>query len=311
MYSFRNGITGCSIKSQSVRAGEDAGEPFADSVHSHPLHILNQDIAENRYDNNTNVDEIYLDLRSEFIEGHDVEFEELNNVKTEFEQSQNYITIEDMNTDLSILRNDRDEDIDEINHSDDGNDDDDEDHHHDIDNESDDTEDRIVTTISVDNETKNSDALEHENHHMESEAEHIQEDLEHIEMAELSELSPILIHQSKSKNNNNRTITHNDDTNAGERISRLSRNSKGKNIFCGTASNGVKAHKSNPQKNEENKIEDKSVTITSHKGNRRKRKTDSEPEANICEICGNIYSKRSILNMHMRRHRAEKPFECE
>lgn len=44
---------------------------------------------------------------------------------------------------------------------------------------------------------------------------------------------------------------------------------------------------------------------------RGRKKNDSEPETNICEICGNIYAKRSLLNMHMRRHRAEKPFECE
>ncbi|KAH8308375.1 hypothetical protein KR059_011316 [Drosophila kikkawai] len=31
----------------------------------------------------------------------------------------------------------------------------------------------------------------------------------------------------------------------------------------------------------------------------------------MCEICGNIYSKRAALNIHMRRHMAEKPFECE
>lgn len=42
-----------------------------------------------------------------------------------------------------------------------------------------------------------------------------------------------------------------------------------------------------------------------------RQKQECEPETNICEICGNIYNKRSLLNMHMRRHRAEKPFECE
>lgn len=47
------------------------------------------------------------------------------------------------------------------------------------------------------------------------------------------------------------------------------------------------------------------------KPTRGRKRTDAEPETNICEICGNIYSKRSLLNMHMRRHRAEKPFECE
>lgn len=47
------------------------------------------------------------------------------------------------------------------------------------------------------------------------------------------------------------------------------------------------------------------------KRGRGRKKNEAESETNICEICGNIYSKRSLLNMHMRRHRAEKPFECE
>lgn len=41
----------------------------------------------------------------------------------------------------------------------------------------------------------------------------------------------------------------------------------------------------------------------------------SSPEVSstniMCEICGNIYSKRAALNIHMRRHMAEKPFKCE
>lgn len=41
-------------------------------------------------------------------------------------------------------------------------------------------------------------------------------------------------------------------------------------------------------------------------------KPNEETSTNImCEICGNIYSKRAALNIHMRRHMAEKPFECE
>uniref|UniRef100_A0A1A9WH25 Protein krueppel n=1 Tax=Glossina brevipalpis TaxID=37001 RepID=A0A1A9WH25_9MUSC len=47
------------------------------------------------------------------------------------------------------------------------------------------------------------------------------------------------------------------------------------------------------------------------KAGRGRIKREAEPETNICEICGNMYNKRSLLNMHMRRHRAEKPFECE
>ncbi|KAL9888692.1 uncharacterized protein ACN427_008272 isoform 2-T2 [Glossina fuscipes fuscipes] len=49
----------------------------------------------------------------------------------------------------------------------------------------------------------------------------------------------------------------------------------------------------------------------SRKAGRGRIKREAEPETNICEICGNMYNKRSLLNMHMRRHRAEKPFECE
>ncbi|XP_001359299.2 zinc finger protein 248 [Drosophila pseudoobscura] len=40
-------------------------------------------------------------------------------------------------------------------------------------------------------------------------------------------------------------------------------------------------------------------------------KSSEEPTNIMCEICGNIYSKRAALNIHMRRHMAEKPFECE
>lgn len=41
-------------------------------------------------------------------------------------------------------------------------------------------------------------------------------------------------------------------------------------------------------------------------------KSNEETSTNImCEICGNIYSKRAALNIHMRRHMSEKPFECE
>lgn len=46
-------------------------------------------------------------------------------------------------------------------------------------------------------------------------------------------------------------------------------------------------------------------------GGRRRKGNELESETHICEVCGNIYSKRSLLNMHMRRHRSEKPFECE
>ncbi|KNC32604.1 hypothetical protein FF38_13076 [Lucilia cuprina] len=63
------------------------------------------------------------------------------------------------------------------------------------------------------------------------------------------------------------------------------------------------------EKQESSKKED--VSKEKVKRGRGRKKNETESETNICEICGNIYSKRSLLNMHMRRHRAEKPFECE
>lgn len=34
-------------------------------------------------------------------------------------------------------------------------------------------------------------------------------------------------------------------------------------------------------------------------------------EIQICELCGNVYSRPCLLIMHMRRHADEKPFSCE
>ncbi|XP_053962410.1 transcription factor Ouib-like [Anastrepha ludens] len=56
----------------------------------------------------------------------------------------------------------------------------------------------------------------------------------------------------------------------------------------------------------------KSELHSGKKSNRgRKKKEEPEIASIMCEICGNIYTKRSLLKMHMRRHMSEKPFECE
>lgn len=56
----------------------------------------------------------------------------------------------------------------------------------------------------------------------------------------------------------------------------------------------------------------KSELHSGKKSNRgRKKKEEPEIASIMCEICGNIYAKRNLLKMHMRRHMAEKPFECE
>lgn len=36
-----------------------------------------------------------------------------------------------------------------------------------------------------------------------------------------------------------------------------------------------------------------------------------DKEMNECEICGNTYRYRHALEIHMRRHRNERPFPCE
>lgn len=43
---------------------------------------------------------------------------------------------------------------------------------------------------------------------------------------------------------------------------------------------------------------------------RLKRVFDKKP-MKVCEICGNQYKYQHALDSHMRRHRNEKPFECE
>lgn len=43
----------------------------------------------------------------------------------------------------------------------------------------------------------------------------------------------------------------------------------------------------------------------------KRRKKNSSPLRIMCEICGNMYYKQSLLNLHMRRHLAVKPFSCE
>ncbi|KAL5272979.1 hypothetical protein ACFFRR_000012 [Megaselia abdita] len=35
------------------------------------------------------------------------------------------------------------------------------------------------------------------------------------------------------------------------------------------------------------------------------------PDPHICEVCGNSFKSKSILNLHMRRHQNIRPFKCE
>lgn len=44
---------------------------------------------------------------------------------------------------------------------------------------------------------------------------------------------------------------------------------------------------------------------------RIKRLLNEPKPLKVCEICGNKYKYQHALDSHMRRHRNEKPFECE
>lgn len=274
------------------------GEGLPHAIHH--MHIINPDLDVDREDPNTNGDEIYLDLRPEFIEENDVQYDELANVKSEFEREQDYVAMEEIQTE-SPLSEHQPEQID-YEHEDAG----------DIDenNVADESTDRLVATISIDNDADGisdlAHQLEQDNSHIEDDGAQMQVNLEQIE---ISEFSTILIPQKKSNKNDKETIIEDDtNTNTLEDGRRLASKFKGKKVSCTKASNV--SRKGRPPKSEDTKKHVQQLSIT-NLNNKRKRKTETEPEANICEICGNIYSKRSILNMHMRRHRAEKPFECE
>lgn len=51
-------------------------------------------------------------------------------------------------------------------------------------------------------------------------------------------------------------------------------------------------------------IEEKSSALHSKKKEKGK-------QVHVCDLCGNVYEKRYALQAHIRRHRDEKPFECE
>lgn len=34
-------------------------------------------------------------------------------------------------------------------------------------------------------------------------------------------------------------------------------------------------------------------------------------KSHVCDICGNSYPRKSTLDTHMRRHKNERPYECE
>lgn len=54
---------------------------------------------------------------------------------------------------------------------------------------------------------------------------------------------------------------------------------------------------------------DGTAVIRERKPRAKKEKAEKQPH--ICDVCGNIYQRRYALELHMRRHRDEKPFDCE
>lgn len=54
---------------------------------------------------------------------------------------------------------------------------------------------------------------------------------------------------------------------------------------------------------------DGTAVIRERKPRAKKEKAEKQPH--ICDVCGNIYQRRYALELHMRRHRDEKPYDCE
>lgn len=44
---------------------------------------------------------------------------------------------------------------------------------------------------------------------------------------------------------------------------------------------------------------------------RNDRQPNKDKQIHICDICGNVYPRKYALEAHMRRHRNERPYECE
>lgn len=302
---WKSSISGRLIKNSIVGEGGGGGTPMC--------HYKNQRVMQPTGDAlvREEGDEIYLDLRPEFIESHHVEFEELTQCKSEFEHEPDYVAIEDINIDTALLHlhnqampankvgEEEDDQSIMVNNHDDSED-------MAEDNEG---EKRVLTTISIYSDTVGN------NHEEVEEVEELDAEIEQMPQsndeqsvdikAELTSHSNATSTAILLKNKSSVSQFDDDKRNEGDSLEKS----------LGMNTQAIQRRKGRPPRNYNNgPTKEKGISVINVgnlKGQRRKRKTDSEPEANICEICGNIYTKRSILNMHMRRHRAEKPFECE
>ncbi|XP_055921368.1 transcription factor Ouib-like [Eupeodes corollae] len=92
-------------------------------------------------------------------------------------------------------------------------------------------------------------------------------------------------------------------------------------VPCG---DDIKNEEAEDDDDEEEEPEDDKEYKPIIQNKKKKKKIDSLPfparrlgrrpkkkEIQICELCGNVYSRPSLLVMHMRRHADVKPFSCE
>lgn len=73
----------------------------------------------------------------------------------------------------------------------------------------------------------------------------------------------------------------------------------------------VKTNKARLQLSANIKSASTSQTVDGTQVFRIKRLFNEPKPLKVCEICGNKYKYQHALDSHMRRHRNEKPFECE
>ncbi|XP_033149929.1 zinc finger protein 26 [Drosophila busckii] len=66
-----------------------------------------------------------------------------------------------------------------------------------------------------------------------------------------------------------------------------------------------------PQLVEQTAEPSSSITIVAQTHPKEASAASATKSAHVCEICGNSYPRKSTLNIHMRRHRNERPYECE
>lgn len=66
-----------------------------------------------------------------------------------------------------------------------------------------------------------------------------------------------------------------------------------------------------PPKAERKKESSKAKAARLKRSQIDKSQGQDQQRSHVCEVCGNTYKYRHALEVHMRRHRGDKPYKCE